>query len=106
MLEKQEEGCDSQFLEGCNTTWNLNHEFICWVNYWFKRYKEEAGIDLTFHKFTVDGVQMNQEEAIDRIIKLTDYINSDFYDFSDEERKKAVEEVFDIFKEIFWAMWW
>lgn len=106
MLEKQEEGCDSQFLEGCNTTWNLNHEFIHWINYWFKKYKEEAKIDLTFHKFTVDGVQMNQEEAIDRIIKLTDYINTDFYDFSDEERIKAVEEVFDIFKEIFWAMWW
>lgn len=106
MLEKQEEGCDSQFLEGCNTTWNLNHEFICWVNYWFKKYKEEAQIDLTFYRFIVDGVQMNQEEAIDRVIKLTDYINSDFYDFSDEEREKAVEEVFDIFKEIFWAMWW
>ena len=106
MIKNQEEGCDSQFIKGCNTTWNLNHEFICWINYWFKKYKEEADIDLQFYRFTVNGVQMTQGEAIDRVIELTDYIESDFYDFEDKERDKAVNEVFDIFKEIFWCMWW
>ena len=106
MLEKQEEGCDSQFLEGCNTTWNLNHEFILWLNFWFVKFKKEAKIDLTFHKFQYKGKEYTQEEIIDRIIELTEYINSDFYDFSDIEREKAVDEVFDLFKKVFWAMWW
>ena len=106
IIKKQEEGCDSQFIYGCNTTWNLNHEFIKWVNYWFKRFKEEAEIDLTFHKFKYNNKEYNQIEIINRIRELTDYIDLDFYDFSDEERAESVEEVFDLFKTVFWAMWW
>ena len=51
MLEKQEEGRNSQFLYGCDTDWNLNHELICWLKYWFKVYKEKTITDLSFHKF-------------------------------------------------------
>lgn len=107
MLEKQEKGCDSQFLKGCNTTWNLDHELICWINYWFKRYKEEAEIDLQFHRYIYEGVQMTQGEVIDRIIALTEHINSDFYSIEEKTGiESEVEEVFDLIKIVFWNMWW
>ena len=98
---------NSQFLENCNTDWNLNHEFICWLNYWLKEYKEKAEIDLKFHKFMYKSRQWTQEEIIDRLIELTKYVNVNFYETEKEkEVKQAINEIFDLFKLVFWVMWW
>ena len=104
MLEKQEEGKNSQFLYGCNTDWNLNTEFIHWVNYWFKEYKKNTIVDLTFHKFEYNGVLLTQEQVIDKIIDITNHIIevNDWWEIEDREW----EEVLDLFKLVFPAMWW
>jgi len=111
MLEKQEEGKNSQFLEGCNTDWNLNHELICWLNYWFKEYLKNASgmVDLEYHRYKYKEQEYSQKEIIIKIIELTDKIHTYYYDFEKEEYKELendVNEVFDLFKLVFWAMWW
>lgn len=104
MLEKQEEGRNSQFLYGCDTDWNLNTEFIHWANYWFKEYKKNTIADLTFHKFEYNGILLTQEQIIDKIIDITDHIIkvNDWWETEDSEW----EETLDLFKLVFPAMWW
>lgn len=109
MLEKQEEGRNSQFLYGCDTDWNLNHELICWLKYWFKEFKEKAMIHLDFHKFEYKDKTMTQEEIIDRVIELCDFIDKNIYEFDMEIEKKVEEkldELFDLLKLVWGCMWW
>ena len=105
MIE-QEEGYNSQFLRGCNTDWNINTEFIYWINYWFKEYRDKAGIDLSFHRFEYKGKEYTQKEIIDRVIEVTEEIIKDDDCFWDKDVAKKVDEVFDLFHLVFYAMWW
>lgn len=91
-----------------NETWNLDYEFIKWVNSRFKKYKEKAGkiVDLDFHQFTYKKKKYTQLELIDKVIKLSDeYINLSVSVFEDK-LDSIKNEIFDIFKLIFWSMWW
>ena len=94
----------SQFIKDCDTDWNLNHEFLYWLNYWMKEYKKKAKIDLDFHIFKYEGKEMTQREIIDRIIELTDALTNDYYTVN--ENYEALDEVFDLFHLVFWCMWW
>jgi len=104
MIEQDKEH-NSQFIEGCNTDWNLNSEFIYWLNYWMKEYKEKAKIDLSFHKFEYKGREMTQLEIIDKVIELTELIKEDDIWFNDTTKEK-VDEVFELFHLVFYSMWW
>lgn len=85
-------------------TWNLDLEFIKWVSSRFKKYKEITLADLSYHKFKYKKKTYTQGELIDKVIDLTDeYINSDYF----EDKLDSIKnEIFDIFKLIFWTMWW
>lgn len=87
--------------------WNLNWEFICWLNKWFKEYKKNASkmVDLEFHKFKYKGQTYTQIQLIDKIIELTDKI-IEIDDFWDKGVVEMVDEVFELFHKIFLAMWW
>ena len=93
-------------------TWNLNYEFILWLNSRFKKYREQAikMVDLEYYKFEYKDKIYTQLQIIDRIIELTDYIiNNDYYEmmWSDIEHLEAMKnEIFDLFKMSFGAMWW
>ena len=93
-------------------TWNLDYEFIKWVNSRFKKYKEKAigTVDLEYHKFKYKRKEYTQLQLIDRVIELTDEILTDEYwnlIYTDAERlEKNKDEVFDIFKLIYGVMWW
>lgn len=93
-------------------TWNLNYEFILWLNSRFKKYREQAIkiVNLEYYKFEYKDKTYTQLQVIDRIIELTDYIiNNDYYEmiWSDVERLEAMKnEIFDLFKMSFGAMWW
>ena len=109
MLESQEKGRTSQFIFGCDTDWNLNHEFILWLNHWFKEFKKKAEIDLEFYKFDYNGETLTQLQIIDEVIELTDKIHTYYYEFGKEEYEQLandVDEVFDLFKLVYWCMWW
>lgn len=88
-------------------TWNLDYEFIKWVNSRFKKYKEKAGkiVDLEFHRFEYEGKEYTQLELIDKVIKLSnEYIDTNL--LSEDKLNSIKDEIFDIFKLIFWTMWW
>lgn len=88
-------------------TWNLDCEFIKWVNSRFKKYKEEAGkiVDLEFHRFEYEGKEYTQLELIDKVIKLSnEYIDTNL--LFEDKLGPIKDEIFDIFKLIFWTMWW
>ena len=93
-------------------TWNLDYEFIKWVNSRFKKYKEKAvgTVDLEYHKFKYKRKEYTQLQLIDRVIELTDEMLTDEYwdlIYTNVERlEKMKDEVFDIFKLIFFSMWW
>lgn len=87
-------------------TWDLDYEFIKWINSRFKKYKELASkiVDLEYHKFTYKRKKYTQLELIDKVIELSDeYIDSDFLE---DKLDQIKNEIFDIFKLIFWTMWW
>ena len=89
-------------------TWNLNYEFILWLNSRFKKYREKAIkiVDLEYYRFEYKNNVYTQLQVIDRIIELTDYIiNNDYYKimWSDIEHLEAMKnEIFDLFKNVIW----
>lgn len=88
--------------------WNLNSNFIKWLNKHFREYRDNANkiVDLTFHRFIYKGKELTQIQIIDRIITLTDEIKDKDLYFWDEETTKKVDEVFELFHLVFYAMWW
>lgn len=88
-------------------TWNLDYEFIKWINSRFKKYKELSIADMTFNKFKYKKKRYTQLELIDKEIELTDNILKNYWVYEDGfDKKEIVDEIFDIFKLIFWTMWW
>lgn len=91
-------------------TWNLDYEFIKWINSRFKKYKELSSkiVDLEDHKFTYKRKKYTQLELINKVIELSDkYLALEgFVPPYLEELDSIKNEIFDIFKIIFWSMWW
>lgn len=93
-------------------TWNLDYEFIKWINSRFKKYKEQASkiVDLNYHTFRYKKKVYTQSQLIDRVINLTNEIlTNDYWDlvYADPNKiEKNKNEVFDIFKMIYGVMWW
>lgn len=86
--------------------WDLDSEFIKWVNSRFKKYKEQASkiVDLEFHKFKYKKKEYTQLELIDKIIERSDtYLGGVVFEGKLDLIK---DDIFDIFKLIFWTMWW
>lgn len=91
-------------------TWNLDYEFIKWINSRFKRYKKLASknICLTYHNFTYKGKEYTQLELIDKVIEISNIVvnEDEWFSKNFEELDPIKNEIFDIFKLIFWTMWW
>ena len=89
--------------------WNLDYEFLKWINKNFKAYKENAGkvIDLEFRHYKYQGKEITQLEIIDRIIHITDSLLSDedYFILRDSEENE-IDELFELFHLVFWDMWW
>ena len=89
--------------------WNIDYEFLVWVNHWFKEFRKNAKIDLEFHRYNYNDNVMTQKEIIDRIIQLTDNLTlgmSGNYFIADEDVVSKVDEIFDLFHIVYWDMWW
>ena len=89
--------------------WNLNYEFIEWLNKWFKEYRKNAIkiVDLEYYTYKYRDKELTQLQIIDRIIELTDILTDDNHYFNfEEEDILRVDEIFDLFRLVFWNMWW
>ena len=89
--------------------WNIDYELIKWVNQHYKKYLEDASetVDLTWKEFKYKRKMYTQEELIKKVITITD----ELLDYCEEGiyPQKAVElkdEMYDIMKELHFAMWW
>lgn len=93
-------------------TWNLDYEFIHWINSRFKKYKEQASnvVNLNYHKFQYQNKSYTQLQLIDKVINITDeMLTNDYWSllYSNPDKiEKNKNEVFDIFKIIYEVMWW
>ncbi len=96
------------------STWSLEWYFLKWLNEHVKAYKKEASkvVDLTYHKFDYNGVTYTQEQLIDRLIELSDglILGHRYFSFENDFSNKSIinetNELLDIWKLVFFAMWW
>ena len=86
--------------------WDLDFAFIKWLNIRLKIYKKEASkfVDLTYHKFNYNDKELTQIEIIDKLIKLTNELIS--MDMWDLDYHNKTNEMLDLWKLVFPAMWW
>lgn len=89
--------------------WNLDYSFCDWLNKHLKVFKRDASklINLEFHKYEYKGKEITQLEVIDRLIELTDYYiyTEDYLTDLDIDVEK-VDEMLDLFKLVFYDLWW
>ena len=92
--------------------WNLDWAFIKWLNSRLKIYKKGASkiVNLEYHKFIYEDKEYTQLELIDKLIDITNwFIDNEIFNFVWEEPEKAEKkknEMMDIFKLIYWSLWW
>lgn len=92
--------------------WNLDYEFIKWVNSRFKEYKKQTKIDLTFNKIKYKRKEYTQGELIDEIITISDrLLNEDFYYDTlwgtvSQEEYKLYDTLLHLFILVIRYMWW
>lgn len=100
--EWQKERAEYGFDE--RETWSMDTAFAEWLIERLIRYKEVSIVDLTYHKFEINGKTLTQEECIDRMIELCrEYI---FGDQWDEHISDVWYELTEIWKVCGMAMWW
>ena len=100
--ERKEYGFDSR------ETWGLDSTLFYWLYERLMKYNEVNCIDTSFHKFIVNGIEMTQQECIDKMISICKrYLTYNFTTLESEAKMyKESEEVFIILKECIWSLWW
>lgn len=57
--------------------WDLDYTMLCYLYERLLQYKRDACVDLTYHKFTFDGKEYTQEELIDEMIEIAEFVLMD-----------------------------
>lgn len=84
-------------------TWNLDSIFAEWLYSHLMMYRETCIVNLSFYKWTFQGKEYTQEEAINVICKLCkNYI----LDCDDKENIVGLQNATRLFADILPAMWW
>lgn len=89
--------------------WNLDYELIVWLNKNLKTYYENANevVDLKFHKFKYKRKEYTQEQLIEKLIDITDYLKKNYYVLDNPKKIiSKTNEMFNILKLIFFTLWW
>ena len=87
-------------------TYNLDDTFACWLYERLRYFQDNACIDLTYHTFDIDGVVLNQEQCIQRMIDDCKVIMTcDIMD-DHELMEDAKNDLLNVFNKVYWAMWW
>lgn len=85
-------------------TWSLDAAFAQWLYERLLMYKEINIVDLTYHKFDVNGETLTQEQCLDRMIDLCKrFILTDTWD---DEYDQLWYELTELWKTCGLAMWW
>ena len=113
VFNSAEETQDNEFYKRqgfrVEETFALNWTYATWLYSHIKAYIEIGGkvVNLRYHKFTIDGVELTQYECCKKIISLLD----EYFSLADDEdwTHDGVEQLqaaTNIFSIILPAMWW
>ena len=86
--------------------WDLDLAFLKWLQEHLPVYLKDAEqiVDLTYYKFTYNNIEYTQKDLIIHMIKLVnEAINMDMYN---EKYSVIVDEILDLWKMVFYCMWW
>lgn len=74
-------------------TWSLNTYMTEQIYTWLKMYLEYGGgfVDLTFHKFDIDGTEMCEKEVIEEVIRCLEFYLTNWDSFDKELEEKSME---------------
>lgn len=92
-------------------TYEFSMFMIAWL-YERLRYFQDVvskNIDMTFHKFDINGEELTQKQCVDMMVEdcktilLADELRDKQYE---EKIDAAKNDLFMILSKVFWAMWW
>ena len=86
--------------------WDLDLAFLKWLQEHLPVYLKDAEqiVDLTYYKFTYNNIEYTQKDLIIHMIKLVnEAVDMDMYD---EKYSVIVDEILDLWKMVFYCMWW
>lgn len=87
--------------------YDLDLAFLDWLRVRLPVYLKSARTMIDFERskhFNYNGKDYRQDELIE--IMIEDLRVAEVYDALDEEYQVAVNEILEIWKEVFGAMWW
>ena len=92
-------------------TFNLDCTIVAWL-YERLRYFQDHVVNIvvmddpTWRTFEVDGEKLTQLQCIDRMVEDCKIIllGDDFEEH--EKMDAAMRDLFKVFSEVYWAMWW
>ena len=98
-------------------TWSLDDYMTEQIYTWLKMYLEYAsgehsggwGVDLTFHKFDVDGTEMCEKDIIEEVIKCFEFymLNSNSFDMELEEKSRELaKRGYKLLGIVLPSLWW
>ena len=92
-------------------TFNLDCTIVAWLYERLRFFQEHASKvvvmdDPTWRTFEVDGEKLTQLQCVDRMVEDCKIIllGDEFDDH--EKMDTAMRDLFKVFSEVYWAMWW
>lgn len=87
-------------------TWNMDTTLVAWLYERLRFFQEEASqqIDFTFHKFDIDGEELNQMQCIERMIEDCKILILEEVD--DVDLTVAKDDLFKVWSKVHFHMWW
>ncbi len=105
MRKKKRRSIDKRKLH--KDCWDLDWAFITWLQQHLIVFKKDASsvVDLEYYKFKYKDEELTQLQIIDKLIRLTTEVIVD-YDLWNEYCLTKINEILDLWKLVFPAMWW
>lgn len=88
--------------------WSLNIATLSWLKPRLEKYLKDAGnfIDLSFYTFEYKEHTYTEEALIKRMLVLIDKIETSYYEVPKAEIEAWKDEFFDLWKMVFFCLWW
>ena len=98
-------------------TYNMDEAIIVWMYQCLRFFQDHVSqiVNLDFRKFEIDGEELTQRQCIDRMVedcKIILYDSGAFDDYREENEyvkntvEPAISDLFKVFSEVYFAMWW
>lgn len=99
-------------------TYCMDYTLVAWLYERLRYFRDDnTCVDLSYHRFDIDGETLTQIQCIDRMIEdckvILLYDRGSGFDSCQEENEyfksvvtPAKNDLFKVLSKVFWAMWW